>query len=83
MDDLNTLRAEINQLDDQLFALLAKRFSLSNKIRIAKSQLEVPIFDPKREEAILNRIPKSIYQDYVKELYQTLFTLSKQIQEKN
>jgi len=82
MDDLTKLRNTINKIDNQLFALLDQRFELSRRVKEVKKEQSTPIFDPKREQRILDSIPTSKNQEYVKEVYKTLFTLSKQIQEK-
>jgi len=82
MDDLTKLRNDINEIDIQLFALLERRFELSRRVKEVKKNQNTPIFDPKREQRILASIPMSKNQEYIKEVYKTLFTLSKQIQEK-
>jgi len=82
MDELKLLRNQIDQIDDQLFALLEQRFTLSESVRNAKSHTNKQIFDPTREKSIINRIPQSPYQNEIQTLYQIVFTLSKAIQEK-
>ena len=82
MDELTILREKIDQLDDQLFDLLEQRFALSAQIKQVKQHANINIFDPSREDKILNRIPNLSYQREIQDIYQTIFRLSKAIQEK-
>jgi chorismate mutase len=82
MDDLSNLRKQLNDIDDTLFSLLERRFALSEKVKLVKSEQNINIFDPSRENAILNRIPKSPHNAEIQELYQLIFHLSKAIQKK-
>ncbi len=82
MDDLTILREKIDQLDDQLFDLLEQRFALSNQVKHVKQHANINIFDSSRENKIIHRIPNLSYQKEIQEIYQTIFRLSKAIQEK-
>lgn len=82
MDDLNLLRDRIDKLDNQLFELLEQRFSLSEKIKQVKQHSKIGVFDPAREEIILNRIIGFSHQKEIQHIYQTIFRLSKALQEK-
>jgi len=83
MDDLKQLRNKISDIDQQLFDLLYQRFVLSKKVKVAKQKEQKAIYDPKREEAILKSIPNTTYKGQIEILYQTLFSLSKEIQNKD
>lgn len=82
MDELTTLRNNIDKLDDQLFELLEQRFTLSEKVKHVKHHSKIDVFDLAREETILHRIPNFPHQKEIQHLYQTIFSLSKAIQEK-
>jgi len=50
---LSLLRDEIDEIDHQLVALLAKRRAATTKVGLLKSQIGMPIFAPEREEKLL------------------------------
>lgn len=82
MDDLVALRKQLDDIDDMLFSLLEKRFTLSEKVKLVKSEQAINVSDPSREKAIINRIPKSPHNSEIQELYHLIFHLSKAIQKK-
>lgn len=82
MDDLEIIRKQIDAIDDQLFALLEERFSLSENVKKIKKQSSISIVDQSREKMILNRIPNTLHHTEITALYDTIFTLSKAIQQK-
>lgn len=49
-------RSQIDEIDDAVLDLLAKRFSLAASLGEAKKELRIPIYDPEREERILDRL---------------------------
>ncbi len=53
---LDTLRARIDGLDDQLLQLLEARASLVGQVAEAKRALGVALWDPARERALLERL---------------------------
>lgn len=54
--DLESLRKQIDLLDENLLQLLKKRFSLTHQVGKLKKQRKLPIEDAKREEEILSRL---------------------------
>jgi len=52
MDDLQTLRAEIDALDHQLLALLAARLEVARTIGVTKRAQGMAIHQPEREAAM-------------------------------
>ncbi len=52
---LTVLRDEIDDIDTQLVALLAKRRSVTTKVGQLKSQVGMPIYAPEREAALLTK----------------------------
>ena len=54
--DINRLRQRINQLDDELLRIFNERAALAVKIGEAKKELNLPIYDPKREKLIFERM---------------------------
>jgi len=82
MDDLKRLRDEIDVIDDAIFALLNHRFELSKKIKTVKKEQGITVHDPHREKNILSRIHRFSNSADIKAVYETIFSLSKAIQEK-
>jgi chorismate mutase len=47
--DLESLRHEVREIDDELVGLLVKRVEVAKKIGQIKKRNSLPIFDPQRE----------------------------------
>ena len=81
--DLQSCRNEISTIDEQLVSLFIKRMALSREIAFYKRDNNLPIYDPARERAILNRVTELAgdeLADYTGVLYQTLFDVSRSYQ---
>ncbi len=57
--DIDTIRSKINQLDQELLRIFNERAALALEIGEVKKQLDLPIYDPKREKLIFERIQKA------------------------
>ena len=55
LDTLDTLRNDIDALDDQLVALMARRLDLARRTLEPKSRQGLPTHDPGREAAVVRR----------------------------
>lgn len=53
---IDEIRLRINQLDDQLLQIFNERASLALEIGEIKKELNLPIYDPKREKLIFERM---------------------------
>ena len=85
---IHDIRNKIDHIDDAIFDLLKKRIFLAKELVKIKNQEKKEIFDPKREEAILNRLTKKIPQDIVKKekiiyLWKNIIEICRDIQENN
>ena len=82
--ELDQIRQQINQIDDQLVALYLKRLGLVAEVARCKDEADAAIDNPVREKAIIYRLTKDIADDnrklYVKDLYGCIFTASKSYQ---
>ena len=85
LDDLASLRAQIDQADEQLLAALAKRMEVAEKIGLLKKQEGKAVLDTSREAQKL----ESIYEKtderskpYIKDIYKALFAASRDLQSK-
>jgi chorismate mutase len=54
--DIDSLRTQINQLDNDLLRIFNERAALALKIGELKKSLDLPIYDPRREKLIFERI---------------------------
>lgn len=53
---IDEIRLKINQLDAQLLQIFNERAALALEIGEIKKQLDLPIYDPKREKLIFERM---------------------------
>lgn len=56
--NLDTIRIDINEIDNQLKALFIQRMNLVKKVALYKKQHNLAIFDAKREAMIYERLLK-------------------------
>jgi len=83
--DLNELRREIDQIDDQLVKLFCQRMDVSARVADYKREKNLPIFHPGRERAILQKVAEKAgpeMSNYTRVLYSMLFELSRSYQAK-
>ena len=57
-DSLNAIRNRINEIDEQLIALMAERTQFAGEIPRLKMALDMPINDEKREREIQEKTRK-------------------------
>ena len=75
-DKLNKAREIINRVDSQMAELFAERMRAAEMVFDYKKEFGLPIFDPKREEEVIeknsalieNEVIKAYYIDYLKNL---------------
>ena len=81
--DLTQLRGQIDAIDDGLIRLFCQRMEVAAQIADYKKEHGLPILVPAREaEKLLDVAEKAGPEmaDYTKELYATLFRLSREYQ---
>lgn len=73
---LTAARKQINQLDEAIVSLLAKRFETAAKIGKIKEKQGLPVFDPTREEGVLERVTaldaNQQTRQYIWNIYRTI-----------
>ena len=57
--DIDSIRDRINRLDDELLRIFNERAALALKIGELKQSRNLPIYDPKREKLIFERMQKN------------------------
>jgi chorismate mutase len=66
---LDVLRKEIEDIDKEMLELFVKRMDISYQIGSYKKEHHLPIFDEKREKALLdNEVLWPLYKDFLKEV---------------
>ncbi len=83
--DLSSIRDQIDQVDAKLVELFVKRMELAAQVADYKKERGLPIYVPAREQEVLASVAKLAgpeMEDYTRELYSTLFALSRSYQNK-
>lgn len=81
--NLQDIRGQLDQIDDQLIDLFSRRMRLVSDVAAYKKENGLPILDSGRERQIVNRVSLAAGEDlahYAKLLYQTLFSVSRAYQ---
>lgn len=76
-------RAQIDEIDKQIVALLNERTLQSLAIRDLKPDARMGLYDPKREEDIFTKVygfnEGPLYNDNLREIYQGILKVMKEI----
>ena len=83
--DIQELRKQINEIDEQLVKTFDARMKVALEIGKYKKENGLPVFDPARERAVLDKQTAAVDEDmamYVKLLYNTLFDISRSYQQR-
>lgn len=82
--NIEEIRIEINQIDNQIRELFIKRMKCTEEIAIYKKENNLPILDIKREKEIIANNISKIEDENLKEYYlkflENLMMLSKEYQ---
>ena len=79
------LRDQIDNIDRQIVSLFVQRMDVAAKIGAYKAAHQLPVLDAKRESEKLAQISSlagEALAEYATALYETLFSLSRQYQDK-
>ena len=75
-EKLEKYREEINKIDKNLVDFLNKRAEIVMKIKKLKENRDVPLYDAKREEELINNIIKynkgPLYNDNVIQIFESI-----------
>ncbi len=73
---LEKYRKEIDRIDKQIVDCLNERARIVLEIKRLKKQNDIPLFDPKREEELLNNIARynkgPLYNDNVIQIFESI-----------
>ena len=85
--DLDIIRQEIDQIDDQIVKLLEERMHLVEDVVAYKKASGKAILDTKSEEAIFekvrNRVSNKKYEETIVETFSDILKRSRDYQDKN
>lgn len=59
-DQLEQIRLQINETDEQLSRLLSRRMDLVAQVAKIKETAGLPIYDPQREKRVLEQVSQSV-----------------------
>lgn len=84
MENLETFRKEIDEIDKQLAVLIEKRLEIVTKVGAYKKENNIPIQDIKRDKEVINNALRNIndekYNEYIKKVFNSIILISKSIQ---
>ena len=82
--DIDEIRLRINQLDDELLRIFNERAALALEIGHIKKKLDRPIYDPKREKLIFDRMkqvnPGPLDNDAIVRLFERVIDESRSLE---
>ena len=79
-DTKESVRNEINEIDDELVKLFVRRMSASERMAEVKRETSAPVQDPARERSILAKVANAVGPDLENEarlLFTTLMSISR------
>ena len=84
MDELLSLRNEIDSVDEQLIPLLVKRMDISKSVAEYKTKHGTPVLNEKREQEILKIVEEECgeYGDAIKTIFSSAMDASRALQHK-
>ena len=85
MDELTSLRQQIDQIDTDILQLLEKRIALMKSVGKAKKEIGIEIRDPQREEEKMAMLEKKAEElqiplELLHTIWQEMFHLSDEIE---
>ena len=85
--DLNSIRQEIDQIDDQIVKLLEERMQLVEEVVAYKKASGKPILDTKREKVIFEKVRSRVedkrYQETIVATFSDILKRSRDYQDQN
>ncbi len=83
--DLQEIRRELDQIDNQMAALLEQRMKTVARVAAYKKEKGQPVLDSAREEQIIARLSEQVETDFVpcvEAVYKKLFEVSRAYQKR-
>jgi chorismate mutase len=85
-DDLTTLRAKIDEIDDEILLALSERLNICKAIGQAKKKQGKPVRDASRENEVYNRVTEKaaklgLNSTQIETLYREIVNMCSNVQE--
>ena len=84
---INSLRKNIDELDDQMIDLVVQRLAIAKEIGDIKETNGIEVIDPYRESQIINRITEKLAGTLEKKditaIFDPIYSISKRLQKKS
>jgi chorismate mutase len=85
LDALETARARVGAIDEQLMVLLAERQRVVRQIGELKREAGRPVLDPAREAAVLRRVAErarglGLDEDAVRDVWRRVLAMARKVQ---
>ena len=82
-ENLEELRGQIDQIDQQMVALFKARMEASGRVAEYKKEKGLPVLDAGRERALLGKVAEQAGEelaDYAQSMYRTILSASRSYQ---
>ena len=87
MEKLKKLRDEIDDIDKQIVTLIEKRMKISVKVGKFKKENDMPIFDAKRENEVIEKkielLKNKEFSNLITTIYNDIMSVSKLLQKQS
>lgn len=85
MDDLNKLRENINEIDEQFLDLIAQRIEVVKAVGEYKKERGLPVIDRKREEELLQKLIQrgkkySLDESIIRKVWKDFFEIAYELE---
>jgi|TARA_Y100001947_G_scaffold113793_1_gene98022 monofunctional chorismate mutase len=84
---INSLRKNIDELDDQMIDLVVQRLAIAKEIGDIKETNGIEVIDPYRESQIINRFAEKLAGTLEKKditaIFEPIYSISKRLQKKS
>jgi monofunctional chorismate mutase len=82
MSELDKLRLEINNIDNNIMDLLSERMKVSSKVGEYKRKNNMEVYDSTREKKLIERLINynNMDEEFIKDLWNTIMKYSKDVQ---
>ena len=77
MSELKSIRQQIDEVDEQICALLRQRMELTAQVAESKREGSIAILDEARERQVLERVTELCGGDYGADIYRTIMKCSR------
>jgi len=83
--DLDALRSAIDAVDSEILSLVARRIGLVLRIADYKRSRDIPVYDPTRERAVIDRLigvaPENLDAQLIRRIFERIIDESRRIEQ--